>query len=54
MKLPLKDAAGRIIGILVMEIPFTSAADNAQAIRKAESIRQELAQQIADYNALFR
>lgn len=54
MKLPLKDATGRIIGILVMEIPFTSAADDAQAIRKAEGIRQELAQQIADYNALFR
>lgn len=54
MKLPLKDAAGRVIGILVMEIPFTSAADDAQAIRKAEGIRQELAQQIGDYNALFR
>ncbi len=54
MKLPLKDSAGRIIGILVMEIPFTSAANDAQAIRKAEGIRQELAQQIGDYNALFR
>ena len=54
MKLPLKDAAGRIIGILVMEIPFTSAANDAEAIRKAEGIRQELAQQIVDYNALFR
>ena len=54
MKLPLKDAAGRIVGILVMEIPFTSAANDAEAIRKAEGIRQELAQQIVDYNALFR
>ena len=29
LKLPLIDAAGRRIGILVMEIPFTSAADEA-------------------------
>jgi hypothetical protein len=54
MKLPLQDASGRTIGILVMEIPFTSAADDAHAIRKAEEIRQELARQIPDRDALFR
>ncbi len=53
MKMPLKDSGGRTVGILVMELPFTSAADDAQAIRKAEEIRHELAQQIPDYNALF-
>jgi len=54
MKLPLQDASGRTIGILVMEIPFTSAADEADAIRQAEGIRYELAQQIPDYNSLFQ
>src|SRR6202020_2518840 len=32
MKLPLEDAAGRTIGILVMEIPLTSVADEAAAV----------------------
>lgn len=54
LKLPLQDATGRAIGILVMELPFTSAADDAQAIRKAEQIRQELASQIPGYDALFQ
>jgi hypothetical protein len=54
MKLPLQDAAGRTIGILVMEIPFTSAANEVEAVRKAEGIRHELAQQIPDRDSLFR
>jgi hypothetical protein len=54
LKLPLEDAAGRRVGILVMEIPFTSAADQVQAIAKAEAIRRELARQIPDYNRLFQ
>jgi hypothetical protein len=54
MKLPLKDASDRTIGILVMEIPFTSAADEADAVHQAETIRQELARQIVDRDALFR
>jgi hypothetical protein len=54
LKLPLEDAAGRRVGILVMEMPFTSAADQVQAIAKAEAIRRELARQIPDYNRLFQ
>jgi len=54
LKLPLLDASGRNIGILVMELPFTSAADETQAVRRAEEIRHELAQQIPDYKALFQ
>lgn len=54
LKLPLQDASGRVIGILVMEMPYTSAAGETQAIRKAEEIRRELAQKIPDYQALFR
>jgi hypothetical protein len=37
-----------------MEIPFTSVADQAGAIHKAEEIRQELAQKIPSYDALFQ
>jgi hypothetical protein len=54
MKLPLEDAAGRTIGILVMEIPFTSAADDAAAVREAEAIRHELAGQIPNHDWLFQ
>jgi DNA-binding beta-propeller fold protein YncE len=54
LKLPLRDASGRTIGILVMEIPYTSALDDAQAIHQAEDIRRKLAQQIPSYNALFQ
>jgi DNA-binding beta-propeller fold protein YncE len=53
-KLPLQDASGRVIGILVMEMPFSSVADEKEAIHKAEGIRQELAQQIPSYQALFQ
>jgi DNA-binding beta-propeller fold protein YncE len=53
MKLPLLDAARRRIGILVMEIPFTSAVDEADALHKAEGIRQELAHQIPSLSQLF-
>jgi DNA-binding beta-propeller fold protein YncE len=54
LKLPLEDAAGRRIGILVMEIPFTSAADETEAIAKAEKIRGELARQFSTYDRLFQ
>ena len=53
-KLPLKDASGRVIGILVMEIPFTSAPTQDQAIHEAEEIRAELASKIPDYQWLFQ
>ena len=54
MKLPLQDSSGNTIGILVMEIPFTSAADEAAAIRTAEGIGHELARQIPDHDWLFQ
>jgi DNA-binding beta-propeller fold protein YncE len=54
VKMPLEDASGGVIGILVMEIPFTSVADEAEAIHKAEGIRHELAPQIPNYQALFQ
>lgn len=52
-KLPLHDASGKTIGILVMEIPFTSVSNEAGAVRKAEGIRSELARQIPNYARLF-
>jgi DNA-binding beta-propeller fold protein YncE len=54
IKMPLKDATGKSIGILVMEMPYTSASDEADAIRQAEAIRQDVAQQIPDSAALFK
>ena len=54
VKQPLEDASGRRIGILVMEIPFTAAADEAAAISKGIAIRHELAQQIPSYDSLFQ
>jgi hypothetical protein len=54
LKLPLLDAAGQRIGILVMEMPFTSASDNVDAVAKAEAIRAELAKQIPGLNSLFK
>lgn len=54
IKLPLKDASGNTIGILVMEVPYTSAPDEAAAVRKAEEIRAELARQIPNHDRLFQ
>ena len=53
-KLPLKNASGRVIGILVMEIPFTSTPTQEQALHEAEEIRAELASKIPDYQWLFQ
>ena len=54
LKLPLQDASGRRIGILVMEMPFTSAANEAEAINKAEDLRAELAHKIPNQDRLFQ
>jgi hypothetical protein len=54
VKQPLEDATGRHIGILVMEIPYSSAANEAEAISKGEAIRRELAKQIPSYDSLFQ
>jgi hypothetical protein len=53
-KMPMFDAADRRIGILVMEIPWTSAANEADAVHQAEDLRSELARQIPSLNALFQ
>jgi hypothetical protein len=54
LKLPMFDAQGNHIGILVMEIPYTSATDEPDAIRQAENIRKELEQEIPSLQSLFR
>jgi DNA-binding beta-propeller fold protein YncE len=54
MKMPMFDATGRRIGILVMEIPYTSATGEQDAIGQAESLRKELAAKIPSYSALFQ
>jgi DNA-binding beta-propeller fold protein YncE len=53
MKMPMFDAAGRRTGILVMEIPYTSAKDEEDAIRQAESLRSELSKKIPSFESLF-
>jgi hypothetical protein len=54
IKMPMFDTAGRKIGILVMEIPYTSATDEPDSVRQAEELRRELARQIPSYGALFQ
>lgn len=54
MKLNMFDAAGRKIGMLVMEIPFSAVKDSADAIGLAERIRKEMSEQIPSLNALFQ
>jgi DNA-binding beta-propeller fold protein YncE len=53
MKMPMFDAGGRRIGLLVMEIPFTSANNDASATKYADSIRTELERQIPSLEYLF-
>jgi YVTN family beta-propeller protein len=53
MKMPMFDAQSRPIGILVMEIPATSAQSEADAAQQAENIRQELAGKIPSLEWLF-
>ena len=54
MKMQMFDTDGRRIGLTVMEIPFTVAANEADAIRQAEAIRREMATRIPDLDALFQ
>jgi DNA-binding beta-propeller fold protein YncE len=54
LKMPMIDAQGRHIGILVMEIPYTSAKDEADASHQAESIRDEVKQKIPSLESLFK
>jgi hypothetical protein len=53
MKMPMFDAQGQRIGILVMEIPCTDATSEEDAARQAESIRSEVAKKIPNLHALF-
>ncbi len=54
LKMQMFDAQGRRIGILVMEIPYTSATDDQDAIHQAEEIRKEIEQKIPSLESLFR
>lgn len=54
MKLPMFDASGRRIGMLVMEIPFTAVQSSAQAIHLAEAIRKQMSEKIPDLQSLFQ
>jgi YVTN family beta-propeller protein len=53
IKMPMLDAKGKKIGILVMEIPSTDVANEQEAAREAEAIRSEIAAKIKDEASLF-
>jgi hypothetical protein len=53
MKMPMFDAQGRRIGILVMEIACTDAVSEEDAAQKAAAIRDEVAKKIPSLDALF-
>jgi hypothetical protein len=54
MKMLMFDAKGRQIGILVMEIPGTSASSEQDAAHQAEAIRRELSDKIPSLERLFQ
>ena len=54
LKLPISDAAGHPLVMFVMEIPYTAARDEADAIQQAERIRDEVSKQILSLDALFQ
>jgi hypothetical protein len=53
MKMPVFDAQGRGIGILVMEIACTDAVSEEDAARKAAVIRDEVSKKIPSLESLF-
>jgi hypothetical protein len=53
MKMPMFDAQGRRIGILVMEIACTDAVSEKDAAQKAAVIRDEVSKKIPSLDALF-
>jgi DNA-binding beta-propeller fold protein YncE len=53
MKMPMFDAQGRPIGILVMEIAGTDAASEEDAAQKAAVIRKEVESKIPSLESLF-
>lgn len=51
---PLHDHSGKIIGFLVMEVPFSTAKTQDRAIEVGTSIRQEVEQQAPTLESLFQ
>jgi len=50
---PFHDRAGKVIGFLVMEVPFTTANTLEGAIKVGTLIRNEVEQQVPVEAALF-
>jgi len=53
LALPLRDAAGKSIGLIVMEIRGAAAKDEADALQQAETIVHRMQERIPDQAALF-
>jgi hypothetical protein len=56
LMLPITDANGGdlIGGFVVMEVPFSNASDEAQALKIGAAIRDELQREIASKSALYQ
>jgi hypothetical protein len=54
--IPLTDAKGRDIagGFVVMEVPFTKASDEEEAVKIGVAIRDDIQKQIPSKKALYR
>src|ERR1700761_5250253 len=51
--LPISDAAGNLLGITVMEIPYAHATSEEDALTKAGIVRDEMQHKIANHDQLF-
>jgi DNA-binding beta-propeller fold protein YncE len=54
IKMPMFDASGKKIGLLVMELPFTAAKNSTEAIHMAEDIRTQMSEKIPNVQSLFQ
>lgn len=52
--LPMTDAKGRPLGMMVMEIPYSFASTPGNALHMGEQVRDEIAARIPDKAALFQ
>lgn len=50
---PVRNQNGRVIGFLIMEVPFTTASTEAEAIEEGIRIRDEVQRQVPTLETLF-
>lgn len=50
---PVHDRNGRVIGFLIMEVPFSTASTEAEAVAEGIRIRDEVQRQVPTFDTLF-